>query len=81
MTEPTPGRWPVPRPATLGEPEQEVEHRATRERARFQVTLGAVRAQLEEQPSEGTVRSAARRWHDAITALTDEVVAELRKAG
>ncbi|MBC3988028.1 hypothetical protein H8N00_03755 [Streptomyces sp. AC563] len=79
MSERRPGQWPVDKPITLVEPEPARRHTAAR--ARFVVTLGAIRAALEEEPSEHAVRQAARRWQDALTALADEVCAEHRKAG
>lgn len=77
-----PGQWPVDEPADLDDdPDpQGTQHLAVvRERARFEVTLGAVRADLEEQPSARSVRAAVRRWHRAITQLGDEVIAERHK--
>jgi hypothetical protein len=75
-----PGEWPVPKAKSIEVDEQGAQHLAVvRPRARFEVTLGAIRADLEEQPSNRSIRSAARRWHDAITALTDELIAERRR--
>ncbi|MGW6243834.1 hypothetical protein [Streptomyces roseolus] len=48
--------------------------------ARFHVTLGSIRADLEEQPSPMTVLHAARRWNAAITAMADEIASALKKA-
>lgn len=45
-----------------------------RERARREMTLGAVRTHLEEQPSSRTVRTAARRWCAQITAVAEDVI-------
>ncbi|MDX3578667.1 hypothetical protein [Streptomyces sp. FL07-04A] len=38
------------------------------------MTLGAVRAHLEEQPSPRAVRTAARRWCVQITAVAEDVI-------
>jgi hypothetical protein len=42
--------------------------------------MGAIRAMLEEQPSERTVRSAARRLCNTIVLLADDV-ATTKQAG
>jgi hypothetical protein len=88
MTQRPPGQWPVDEPADLdtvaaqADDEQGRQHlAATAARARFQVTLGSIRADLEEQPSRTAVHTAARRWTDAITNLADEAVQRLKKAG
>ncbi|MCU1613952.1 MAG: hypothetical protein JWO98_1492 [Frankiales bacterium] len=44
------------------------------EQARREITLGAIRAHLEEQPSPSSIRACARRWCTAITNLADDVV-------
>jgi hypothetical protein len=46
-------------------------HRA--ERARRELTLAAVRADLEEKPSPAAVRAAARRWQSAIRAIAADI--------
>ncbi|AGP56161.1 hypothetical protein [Streptomyces rapamycinicus] len=79
MTAHRPGQWPVERPVPLEDPGKERRH--TRERARFTLTLGAIRAALEEEPSERAIRAAAKRWHEAITAAADETAAKLRRTG
>ncbi|MFD5874047.1 hypothetical protein [Streptomyces sp. NPDC060322] len=83
MTERTPGQWPVDNPVELPKPDsQGAQHLAlTAEQARFHVTLGAIRADLEAQPSELCLRAAARRWQDAITNLADELGQQLRNTG
>ncbi|GAA2972290.1 hypothetical protein [Streptomyces enissocaesilis] len=86
MSEQQPGRWPVEEPIDLDviapPDEQGAQHLAlTAEQARFHVTLGSIRADLEQQPSPMCVRAAARRWQDAITAMADEVTGRLREAG
>jgi hypothetical protein len=67
----------------LDEPdEQGARHLAVVEPlARLHVTLGAIRADLEEQPSNRSIRAAARRWHEAVTNVADELIAERRRAG
>lgn len=78
-----PGDWPVTQPVDLdalpaySADEIEQRQRLNAHRARLEITLNSVRADLEEQPSPACVRAAARRWHDAITALTDEATAAL----
>lgn len=77
-----PGEWPVPRPVHLDEPaDEQRQQAAAAERARFHLTLGSIRADLEEQPSETCLRAAARRWQQAITALADETAQRLNKTG
>ncbi|MCG3039178.1 hypothetical protein L7D48_01085 [Streptomyces sp. S1A] len=43
-----------------------------REKARWHITLGSIRAHLDEQPSRQSRRAAARRWCAAITAMGEE---------
>ncbi|MFD5111471.1 hypothetical protein ACFWNG_04000 [Streptomyces sp. NPDC058391] len=88
MTKHRPGEWPVASPADLSTGDstpmekQGAQHLAlTRAQARWELTLGSIRADLEEQPSEVCLRAAARRWQDAITAMADETTAALKKAG
>ena len=78
-----PGQWPTVPRAELPEPDdQGARHRLlVAEQARFHVTLGAIRADLEAQPSEMCLRSAARRWQQAITQLADELGQQLKNAG
>ncbi|MDG9706258.1 hypothetical protein [Streptomyces sp. DH37] len=45
-----------------------------RDRARWHITLGSIRAHLDEQPTPRARRAAARRWCAAITAMADEEV-------
>jgi YD repeat-containing protein len=79
-----PGDWPITQPVDLDELQEsytadEIEQRQryNAQRARIEITLNSVRADLEEQPSPACIRAAARRWHDAITAMTDDVTAAL----
>ncbi|MFE2017561.1 hypothetical protein ACFW9O_05825 [Streptomyces sp. NPDC059499] len=83
MSEHRPGQWPVDQPVELPQPDdQDAQHLAlTAEQARFHVTLGAVRADLEGQPSEMCLRAAARRWTNAITAMSEELTQQLKKTG
>ncbi len=79
-----PGRWPVPQPVDLDQidaPDHEARDQMLADRARFHLTLGSIRADLEDQPSPAAVRAAGRRWIDAVTHLTDEVAAQHKKAG
>ncbi|TKA11737.1 hypothetical protein [Actinacidiphila oryziradicis] len=50
------------------------------EQARRELTLGAIRAHLEEQPSPHSIRACARRWCTAITNLADDVVTATNSA-
>ncbi|MFE7791287.1 hypothetical protein [Streptomyces sp. NPDC057460] len=88
MTDRRPGQWPVDNPVHLSTGDstpvekQGAQHLAlTAEQARFHVTLGAIRADLEAQPSDMCLRAAARRWQQAITAMADELTGHLREAG
>lgn len=79
MTEHRPGQWPVTEPVDLDQlgDEQGEQHLAlTAVQARWSVTLGSIRADLEEQPSPLSVRVAARRWAEAITAMAEEIAAQ-----
>ncbi|MFD5370793.1 hypothetical protein [Streptomyces sp. NPDC127103] len=80
-----PGQWPVSDPvdtAAAEHDEQGAAHLAlVAVQARFHVTLGSIRADLEEQPSPMAILNAARRWNYAITAMADEVASSLKKAG
>ncbi|MGW0782472.1 hypothetical protein [Streptomyces sp. NPDC002913] len=83
MTERTPGQWPVDNPVELPEPDdQGTQHLAlVAEQARFHVTLGAIRADLEAQPSQVCRHAAKRRWINAIAAIADELDQQLRNTG
>ncbi|MET8481305.1 hypothetical protein ABZV68_29620 [Streptomyces clavifer] len=80
-----PGQWPVDEPVDLDAIEgddQGARHLAlVAEQARFHVVLGAIRADLEDQPSEVCLRAAARRWQQAITQLADELGQQLKNTG
>ncbi|MET9516420.1 hypothetical protein [Streptomyces sp. NPDC002994] len=86
MSERKPGRWPVDEPTELNAVEpsdvQGAQHLGlTAVQARFHVTLGAIRGDLEEQPSPMCVRTAARRWCDEITAMANEITQQPRDTG
>jgi len=73
-----PGSWPVARPVDLGDDEQGRQHlELTATQARFHVTLGAIRGDLEAQPSAVSVRTAVRRWCEAIVAAGDDITKQL----
>lgn len=91
MSDDRPGGWPVSDPVqvesadqgsspmrTPGDQQGEQHLELARVRARFRLVLDSIRADLREQPSEVSVRGAARRWTNAIAAMTDEVVREMR---
>ncbi len=78
-TDRRPGEWPVPRtflPHTGEEDQQRA--RANAERARWELTLGAIRGHLEEQPTPQAVRATSRRWINAVVQLADEVANAMR---
>jgi hypothetical protein len=66
-----PGEWP--------DEQGEMHLKVTAARARFQVVLGSIRADLEEQPSEATLRAAQRRWQSAVSQIADELSRQLRR--
>lgn len=80
MNERTPGQWPDSDDADES-PEVASYLKRQSELARFHITLGSIRADLEEQPSPACVRIAARRWTDEIIQTADEVVKHLRNTG
>ncbi|WP_405436683.1 hypothetical protein OG373_06785 [Streptomyces avidinii] len=65
-----PGAWPA---CPYTEP---LLVRARAERARRALTLGSIRADLEEQPSAPAIRASARRWATDVLALAEDVAAE-----
>ncbi|MGW3427532.1 hypothetical protein ACWDHW_06185 [Streptomyces melanosporofaciens] len=76
-----PGEWPVPHTPDPEADELALRQKANRERARFTLTLDAIKADLAEQPSENTIHAAARRWQNAIAAAADEAAQRLRRTG
>lgn len=81
-----PGEWPVTDPAdkgcapvrTPGDEQGQQHLELVRVQARFRLVLDSIKADLREQPSEVSVRGAARRWTNAITAMADDVAKEMR---
>lgn len=69
-----PGEWPVPRAEPPAGPDDDARHAANAERARWELTLGSIRADLEAQPSTRSIRAAARRWATAITHIADDII-------
>lgn len=61
-------------------PSDDTRLRYVAERAQHQLTLDAIRADLEAQPSPSSVLSAGRRWCAAVTAMADSIAQERRKA-
>ncbi|WP_327263954.1 hypothetical protein OG444_22905 [Streptomyces sp. NBC_01232] len=55
---------------------EELLVQARRERARRELTLGSIRASLEEQPSATSARAAARRWVADVLALAEHVATD-----
>lgn len=56
----------------------EVRVRYAAERAQRQLTIDAIRADLEAQPSSRSALAAGRRWCAAITAMADAIAKERR---
>ncbi|MGC0317318.1 hypothetical protein [Kitasatospora acidiphila] len=69
-----PGQWPegCQRPSH----DDQTWMRLQAGRARREVVLGSIRADLAEQPSPRAVRAAVRRWCTAIVQLGDGVTRE-----
>lgn len=61
-------------------PSDDTRLRYAAEQAQRQLTLDAIRADLEAQPSPRSVLSAGRRWCAAITAMADAVAQAQRRA-
>lgn len=62
--------------------EQGRQHLAVTEpRARFHLTLGALRGALEEEPSANAVRSCLRRWIGAATQVAEDVIRDMNERG
>lgn len=60
-------------------PSDETRLRYVAERAQRQLTLDAIRADLEAQPSPRSVLSSGRHWCAVITAMADDVAKQRRK--
>lgn len=56
------------------------DRRHVADRARFVITLGALKGALEEEPSANAVRSCVRRWIGAATQVAEEVIRQKRDA-
>jgi hypothetical protein len=69
-----PGEWP-PCPYT-----DELLRQQLRERARRELTLGSVRAALEEEPTPWCVRAAARRWCSQIAGIAEDIAKDMEDA-
>ncbi|MEV6546396.1 hypothetical protein [Streptomyces sp. NPDC051665] len=61
-------------------PSDDVRLRYAAERAQRQLTLDAIRADLEAQPSARSVLTAGRQWCAEVTVMADAVAQALRKA-
>lgn len=72
-----PGQWPVDRRSPT-EPEDEPDRRGVAEQARFHLTMGVIRAALEEQPTPGLVRATGRRWIATVAQLTEEIAQQVQ---
>ena len=68
-----PGEWP-PCPYT-----DALLTRMRWERARRAITVGAIRAVLEEQPNAWCIRACARRWCADITAMAEDVASAVNR--
>lgn len=70
-----PGAWPTgtPRPQGATDAADAVRLRVQAARARRDIVLGSIRAELAEQPSPRAVRAAGRRWCAVITQLADQL--------
>ncbi|MFJ9939331.1 hypothetical protein [Streptomyces erythrochromogenes] len=62
-----PGAWPYTDALLI---------RARAEHARRVLTLGSIRAHLEDQPSPRAVRTAARRWIADVLAAAEDIAAK-----
>ncbi|MFF7200487.1 hypothetical protein [Streptomyces sp. NPDC008141] len=67
------------RPATAGDDQGALHLEAARIQARRQLVMDSIRADLSEQPSDVSVRGAARRWAQDIYAAADEISSRMRK--
>lgn len=77
------GQWPATEPIDV-EPSDEQGQRhleLARVQARFGIVLDSIREDLREQPSATCVRTAARRWSNAVAQIADEVIRKPRDTG
>ena len=58
--------------------EDDLRLRYADERARRRLTVDAIRADLEAQPSPRSVLAAGRRWCAEVTAMADAIVKQRR---
>lgn len=58
--------------------EDDVKVRYAAERARRRLTIGAIRTDLEAQPSPRSILAAGRRWCAEITAMADAMAKQRR---
>jgi hypothetical protein len=58
--------------------EDDARVRYAAERARHQLTVAAIRADLEAQPSPRSVLAAGRRWCNEITAMAEALAKQRR---
>lgn len=66
-----PGEWPV---TTDDTDHDQLYMQRAQERALWEMVLGSIRHQLDQQPTTTAVRAAERRWKNAITNLADELI-------
>lgn len=70
------GEWPI-QPVDLDADQtdhDELYVKHAQERALHEMVLGSIRHDLNQQPTPGAIRAAARGWKDAITNLADELI-------
>lgn len=71
-----PGEWPT---LPVHTDEQDAGHdelyvKRAQEHALHEMVLGSIRHDLNQQPTPGAIRAAARTWKNAITQLADELI-------
>ncbi|MDH6125922.1 hypothetical protein [Kitasatospora sp. GP82] len=78
VTEHRPGQWPAGchRPGR-----DEAWVRLQAERARRELVLASIAADLGEQPSPRAVRVAGRRWCLYVTQLADDIATDKQQGG
>ncbi|MFJ4785480.1 hypothetical protein [Streptomyces sp. NPDC088794] len=62
-------------------PDDDVRLRYAAERARRQLTIDAIRADLDAQPSPRSVLAAGRRWCNQVTAMAEALAKQRRSTG
>lgn len=73
-----PGQWPAACQRT--DPGDAAWMRHEAERARHEIVLGSIAAELAEQPSPRAIRAAGRRWCREITQLAEDLATTQREA-